>query len=180
MSALQHRIQAMIGRAVIAAVKSSTKMQEVQVELLADETHDGVEHFEPYGLTAHPKVGAEAIMLAVGGLRSHGLIINVADRRYRLTGLAEGEVAIHDDQAQKVHLTRDGIVIKSDKGVTIDAAGADVAITCDNFTVTAADTISLASDDVKIGNGATLAAARKTDPVASSAISNGSTKVKIA
>lgn len=35
----------------------------------------------------------------------------VADRRYRLQGLAAGEVALYDDLGQKVHLTRGGIVI---------------------------------------------------------------------
>jgi len=35
----------------------------------------------------------------------------VSDRRYRLTGLAEGEVALYDDLGHKVHLAREGIVI---------------------------------------------------------------------
>lgn len=35
----------------------------------------------------------------------------VADRRFRLKGLARGEVALYDDQGQSVILTRAGIVI---------------------------------------------------------------------
>jgi phage gp45-like len=56
------------------------------------------------------------------------MLITIAsdDRRYRIE-LAEGEVCIHDDLGQKVHLTRDGIVIKTDQKVTIDAPLLDVS-----------------------------------------------------
>jgi hypothetical protein len=91
--ALNGRVQMMVGRAVLSTVKDDTKLQELQVELLEDEVHDGVEHFTPYGFTAHPRKGAEAIMLAVGGLRSHGLVISVADRRYRLRNPVRGGAA---------------------------------------------------------------------------------------
>ncbi|MEO6217769.1 MAG: phage baseplate assembly protein V [Sphingomonas sp.] len=194
LAATNRRVQMMVSRATIAKVDDDPMIQELQVELLSDETQESVEHFQPYGFAAHPKAGAEAIMLAVGGLRSHGLVINVADRRYRLTGLQEGEVAIHDDQGQKVLLGRDGITIHgktltfesegdiaftADGDVTFETEG-NVSFDCDGFTATASGTANLASDDVLLGNGASLQAARKTDSVASSAISTGSAKVKIA
>lgn len=105
------RIGNMIARGAVSVVNAASKMQTLQVKLMADEVKDGVEHFEPYGFTSHPKAGAEAVGMFFDGDRSHGVVIVVADRRYRLTGLAAGEMAIHDDQGQKVHLTRDGIVI---------------------------------------------------------------------
>ena len=86
-------------------------MQTLQIKLLADEAKDDIEHVEPYGLTACPHPGAEHVTLFFGGDRSHGVVIVVADRRYRLQGLAAGEVALYDDLGQKVHLTRGGIVI---------------------------------------------------------------------
>lgn len=101
----------MVARGVVAAVNAGAKMQSLQMRLLADESKSDVEHFEPYGFTSHPKGGAEGVVLFPDGDRSHGFLVVVADRRYRLTGLREGEVALHDDQGQKVHLTRDGIVI---------------------------------------------------------------------
>lgn len=51
------------------------------------------------------------MVLFPGGDRSHGMAVIVADRRYRLKGLARGEVAIYDDQGQSVTLTRGGIVV---------------------------------------------------------------------
>jgi len=44
------------------------------------------------------------------GDRTRGFALVVGDRQYNLV-LADGEVALHDDLGQKVHLTRSGIVI---------------------------------------------------------------------
>lgn len=176
---IRDRIQMMIARGTIASVDDGPKLQALQVELLADETHDQVEHFQPYGLAAVPHAGAEAVALAAGGLRGHAIVLAVADRRYRLAGLQTGEVALYDDQGQQVKLGRDGVVITSAKGITFQTEG-DMAIDCANFALTATGKIELNSDDVALGNGATLFAARKTDAVAGGAVSGGSTKVRMA
>ncbi|CAN5449264.1 hypothetical protein BH09PSE4_BH09PSE4_23110 [soil metagenome] len=176
--ALESRIAMMVGRGTVAGVDDDRQLQELQLELLADEVHDGVEHFQTYGLTSHPKPGAEAVSVAVGGTRGHVIVIAVGDRRYRLKGLAEGEVALHDDQGQSVLLGRDGIVV-SGKALTFESDGA-IEFTGDSFTVNASGAMAFNGDDIAIGNGAILQAARKTDAVASSAISGGSSKVKIA
>jgi phage baseplate assembly protein V len=118
---LARGLQNLFSRGVVSAVNPDAKMQTVQIQLLDGEGKDNVEHFEPYGFTAHPHVGAEQATGFVEGDRSHGIVLIVADRRYRLTGFAAGEVAIYDDQGQKVHLTRNGIVI--------DGAGLPVTIT---------------------------------------------------
>lgn len=120
MRPLAQRIGNMVSRGVVSAVSAALKMQGLQVKLLAGEVKDGLEHFEPYGYTSHPKSGAEAVTMFLDGDRSHGVVIVVADRRYRLKGLAAGEVALYDDQGQKIHLTRSGIVV--------DGAGKPIAI----------------------------------------------------
>lgn len=111
MAPLRRSLGNLIARGVVTAVNSATKMQTLQIRLMADESKSDVEHFEPYGFTSNPRLGAEKVTLFPDGDRSHGLVIVVADRRFRLQGLASGEMAIHDDQGQKVHLTRNGIVI---------------------------------------------------------------------
>lgn len=115
---MRNKVRLMVGRAIIAAVKDGGAIQTAQVHLLADEVQDDAERIQEYGFTSVPLSGAEAVLAFVGGNRDHGLIIAVDDRRYRLKGLAGGEVAIYDNQGQKVHLTRAGIVI--------DGAGKDV------------------------------------------------------
>lgn len=115
------RLSNMLARGTVAAVNAASKMQGLQLRILAGEVKDNVEHFEPYGFTSNPNGGAEAVAVFLDGDRSHGIVVCVADRRYRLTGLKTGEVALHDDQGQKVHLTRDGIVIQTAKKCRIDA-----------------------------------------------------------
>ena len=114
----------MILRGIVKLVDASKLMQSLQVESLKDWPDDDTEHFEPYGFTAHPFEGAEGLMLEIGGDPDHQVVICVADRQYRLTGLAEGEVALYDDQGQKVHITRTGIVVETTNDVTVTAGGA--------------------------------------------------------
>lgn len=102
------RLGNLVGRGVVSAVKSTSKMQTLQLRLMADEAKDNVEHFEPFGFTSKPLAGAEHLTLFLDGDRSHGVTVVVADRRYRLTTLADGEVALHDAYGNKVHLKADG------------------------------------------------------------------------
>src|SRR3989339_826236 len=120
---LRRRVQLMIGRAVIAAVGDGSACQTLQVTALSGEVLDGVERIQEYGFTSHPHQGAEAVLLAVGGNRSHGLVVVAGDRRYRLTGLAAGEVALHDDQGQVVHFKRDCILVHSPFNIEVNTDG---------------------------------------------------------
>lgn len=162
MRALEQRIRGMIARAVVRLVGDATKAQELQLDLLADESQDGVERLQNYGFTSHPLAGAEAIVASVGGLRSHMIALVVEDRRYRLTGLAAGEVAIYDDLGNVIKLGRDRIEIlaaskvqlTAPDGLTIDAdvtINGDVAITG----AVAVDGTLTASTDV-VGGGKSL------------------------
>lgn len=106
---LKRRALLTIGRAVLsAAADDSKKMQLLQVSLLAGETKDDVERFQNYGFTSVPLEGAEACAVFVGGDRDHGIIIAVDDRRYRLKGLAAGEVALYTDEGDKLVFKRGG------------------------------------------------------------------------
>lgn len=104
-------VQNIVARAVVTALNSAKKCQALGLSLIAGEQKEDVEHLEPYGFTSAAQDGAEAVALFPSGDRSHGLVLVVADRRYRLKGLARGEVAVYDDQGQSVTLTRAGIVV---------------------------------------------------------------------
>ena len=64
------------------------------------------EFFQHYGFTSRPLAGSEVIFIRQG---NHFVAIASDDRRYRIT-LEAGELALYDDQGQKVHLKRDGII----------------------------------------------------------------------
>lgn len=108
---IARRLGNMLARGSVAAANGAGKMRTLQIRMMSDETKDNVEHFEPYGFTSEPIQGAEHVTAFFDGDRSHGVTLVVADRRYRLQGLKAGEMAIFDDQGQKVHLTRTGIII---------------------------------------------------------------------
>ncbi|MEE9357460.1 phage baseplate assembly protein V [Candidatus Vondammii sp. HM_W22] len=113
---LTRRLRIMVSRAVINLVNDGHGLQEVQITLLADETAE-VERVQEYGFTSNPQPGAEAVALAVGGSRAHTIVIATDDRRYRLKGLASGEVALYDDMGQSFILHRDRIEVTSPKVV---------------------------------------------------------------
>lgn len=165
---LKRRIMGVVGRCVLTAIDDTTLAQSVQVAALDEELHDGVERFGEYGLASVPHAGAEAIVVFVGGLRSHGVVIAVEDRRYRLTGLQSGEVALYDDQGQVIHLKRDGILVTSPLKVEVEAP---------TVTVTA-DHASLISADVQLGAAGGKKVALDGDPVVAGKVVASSTKVK--
>lgn len=99
-------LRLMVSRAVIKLVTDAAKLQKVQISMLADEERGDVERFQNYGFTSVPHADAEAIAVSVGGSRSHMVVIAVDDRRYRLAGLEDGEVAIYTDEGDKIVLKR--------------------------------------------------------------------------
>lgn len=122
MAPLVRRVRLVVSRAVVRAVNDSLKLQGVQISLLKGEAQD-VERFQEYGFTSRPHVGAEAVTVSLGGDRGHTIVIAVDDRRYRLTGLEEGEVALYDDQGSKVVLRRGGILQVFAEQVVLGAEG---------------------------------------------------------
>lgn len=121
---IRRRLAHLVARAVVTLVNDATKMQTLQLGLLADEALDGAEHWQPYGVTYKPHAGAEALVLAVGGHRAHSVVIACADRRYRLTGLEDGEVALYTDEGDKIHLKRGKVIDIITNTLNITAATA--------------------------------------------------------
>lgn len=132
---LVRRIKLLVTRAVVKLVDPAQMMQSLQIEALAGEVLDNVEHFEPYGHTSHPLNGAEVLLFSVGGRRAHAIAGIVADRRYRLKNLAAGEVAIYTDEG-------DSIVLKRGRNIEV-TAGTAVKVTAPQVEVTATTKVIL-------------------------------------
>lgn len=108
-------------RALLTGLDTAPPVALFQADALAGERIVDNELMQHYGFTSAPPAGTMAIILPVGGKTAHGVAIATEHGTYRLKALDGGEVAIYDDQGQKVHLTRDGIVVHSDKTVRIEA-----------------------------------------------------------
>lgn len=167
---LEGRVRGMVARAIVRLVDDARQAQELQIELLEGESQDAVERFQNYGLTSVPHVGAEALVVFAGGLRSHGVVLAVEDRRYRLTGLENGEVALFDDLGNVIKLGREAISVTATTKLMVDAP--TVEVTADSVTVT--------SDNIQLGGSGGAAVARVGDDVADGKIVTGSSKVKAA
>lgn len=165
MKPIESRVRLMVGRAIVRLVDDVTRAQSVQIELLEGEVQDAVERYQDYGFTSVPHPGAEAVAVAVGGLRSHMIVIKVEDRRYRLTGLEQGEVALFDDLGQMVKLGRERVEIVSETEVKVTAPK-----------------VIVESDDVHLGAEGGQKVARIGDDVnlATGKIISGSDKVRAA
>lgn len=110
-SSMSRVLSNLLARAVVRGLNTATKCQVLQIEMAGGEGKSDIEHMEPYGFTAAPNVGAEAVAAYFDGDRSHGVVLVVSDRRFRIKDLKTGEVAVYDDQGQSVTLTRAGIVV---------------------------------------------------------------------
>jgi phage baseplate assembly protein V len=131
---LGRRVSMLVTRARCALVDDAKKLQQVQVELFADETKDAVERFQQYGFTSHPLTGAEAIVVFLGGGRDHAIVLSIDDRRHRLMELEPGDVAIYNDTGAK-------IVIGRDRTITID---------CDKRNETSADEVTIKTKTFRV------------------------------
>lgn len=149
------RIKLLVTRAVVQLVDPAQLMQALQVEALAGETLDGVEHFEPYGFTSHPISGAEVLLFSAGGRRAHSIAGVVSDRRYRVKNLAAGEVAIYTDEG-------DTVIFKRGRSIEI-TAGTKVLVTAPTVEVVATTKVTMTTPLVEcttnltVGGTATVA-----------------------
>ena len=130
---LRRRVMLMVGRAVLTVVNDATPLQTVQVEGLPGEIIDGAERFQMYGLTSHPLPGADALVLAVGGIRQHPVVL-IDDRRHRVKELAEGEVCIYTDEDEDGDPMR--IVLKRGREIDIRAGGTRIRMTSSGVAIT--------------------------------------------
>lgn len=129
---LQAKVYRIIGKAIVHAINNDNSAQKIQITVLKNETVTDVERAQEYGLETYPKTESQAILLSLNGNRENSVIINISDRRYRLTNLSEGEVAIytHEDSesgGHRIHLKE----------------GQEIEINCDTLNVNAVSEINL-------------------------------------
>jgi len=109
LNSMRNRILNLVGRAVIKAVNDSKGLQRLQLMVNAEEVLDDIERVQEYGFASNPKVGAEGVVLFLGGDKSHGIVIATDDRRYRMK-VSSGKVALYDDEGQYVYIKTGGVI----------------------------------------------------------------------
>jgi phage baseplate assembly protein V len=96
-TAMQRRVQSTATRGVVTLVSDKEKTQRFQVELLADETEDDVEHFQPMGWSWATEPGAESVCIAIGGDRAHTIALCANDPSKRPKSAKPGTGGCYKD-----------------------------------------------------------------------------------
>lgn len=123
---LRRKADLMIARAVIRSTKYDQGLQYAQLDLLADETKDAVQHMQEYGFASAPDADADAIAVFVGGERMHGVVIATDDSRHR-PEVEPGEAAVYTKFGDIIKLTKDGeILITSTNKVIVTAPDIEI------------------------------------------------------
>ncbi|WP_432473342.1 phage baseplate assembly protein V [Amphritea sp. HPY] len=102
---LVRRLARKVLRGIVTLSYDDTGIQRLQVKTLSGDVYE-LPRVQQYGYTSNPHAGAEGIVLTLDD--AHGVVVAVDDRRYRMKGLKNGEVALYDDTGNKVHLQRSG------------------------------------------------------------------------
>ena len=143
---LKRRIQMAICKIVIESMEMTSGFPQAKGQAYADEELDGLDIYQDYGFAfkgvpSDDEGSMEGIGVATGGDRQRTVIVKIHDRRYFLTDLGNGEVAMytHEDQLpgrHRVHFK----------------AGQVIDIRCKEANIIS-DKATLQSGDVEIGTG---------------------------
>lgn len=184
---LRQRLASLASRGVLLLVNDALAGQLLQVQLLAGETRDGVQHVQSYGLSAVPIAGAHpVVVLCPSGDRAQALALAIDDPRYRPTGGAPGDVVLYDSRGNRVRLLEGALEITAVADLAVSITGAATLSASGNATVTISGNASVTvSGNATITTGGSLAlggaggqpVARVGDGVSGGVIVSGSAKV---
>ncbi len=166
---LSNRQQNSLARATLAATNDDEGSQKHQVNLMADETKDNIEHFQPFGLSSFAPEGTELAVMFMGGNRDHGISLGTDSKKHRPKGGKSGETVLYNANGDVVHLQNATCLIKHASKVVIEAPEVEVK----------ADKASVNASQLTLGRGSGKPIARVGDSCSCGAtITSGSSITK--
>lgn len=142
------RVLTTISRGKVKTGDDTGDVQRLQIKLGDNEVRDNTLRMAEFGFASMPPVGADVVVLFVGGDRSNGVIIATGDIASRMKNMKPGESAIYDSQGKQIYLSQDGLVINANnQAVTINDA--------QQVTINSSDGIAL-NDNVTISKDLTI------------------------
>jgi phage baseplate assembly protein V len=120
---LRNRVANIVARGVVRMAHDTTKLQNLQLRVLAGESIDEAEHHQPYGFSSVPLAGAEVVVLFQNGDRARPIVVAASDRRHRPTGGESGQVTMYHHTGTVVTMLEDGTIeARSRDGVALPLA----------------------------------------------------------
>ena len=137
------KMRLMVARGIVKLVQDSG-LQLMQLDLLDEETRDGVERVQNYGHRGHPPQGSTVATVAVAGSRDHWVVVACEHPDY-VPPLESGESAMYAMFGQLFKMDKEGNVTLVCKDFNIQASGNVTAAAAGNYTATAGGNLGISA-----------------------------------
>lgn len=178
MSPLQ-KMRLMVARGIVKLVQDSG-LQLMQLDLLDEETRDGVERVQNYGHRGHPPQGSTVATVAVAGSRDH-LVVVACEHPDHVPPLESGESAMYAMFGQLFKMDKEGNVTLVCKDFNIQASGNVTAAAAGNYTATAGSNLGISASggmSMHGEGGASLTGGLQADSIVADKLVGGGVDVE--
>lgn len=178
MSPLQ-KMRLMVARGIVKLVQDSG-LQLMQLDLLDEETRDGVERVQNYGHRGHPPQGSTVATVAVAGSRDH-LVVVACEHPDHVPPLESGESAMYAMFGQLFKMDKEGNVTLVCKDFNIQASGNVTAAAAGNYTATAGGNLGISASggmSMHGEGGASLTGGLQADSIVADKLVGGGVDVE--
>lgn len=122
---IRNRVRLLVARALITATQDGEGGITLELNLGGGEVRDELETVQQYGVSSRPRPGSQVVTLFLGGSRDAGVVIASKGMGSSMSfSLKEGEVALHTDEGDSVHLKNGRVVAITTETLEINASTA--------------------------------------------------------
>lgn len=129
---VRRRLRSMANRAQVTGVVESLQRQNLQLQIENDEAVDDIERFQNYGMTSHPPVGSEAVVMALKGSLDQRVAVAVEKKDLRPKG-EPNDVIVYHAEGHNMRLTSNGKIIVTATDVIFNASNSFRIISPENI-----------------------------------------------
>ena len=173
------KMRLMVARGIVKLVQDSG-LQLMQLDLLDEETRDGVERVQNYGHRGHPPQGSTVATVAVAGSRDH-LVVVACEHPDHVPPLESGESAMYAMFGQLFQMDKEGNVPLVCKDFNIQASGNVTAAAAGNYTATAGGNLGISASggmSMHGEGGASLTGGLQADSIVADKLVGGGVDVE--
>ena len=173
------KMRLMVARGIVKLVQDSG-LQLMQLDLLDEETRDGVERVQNYGHRGHPPQGSTVATVAVAGSRDH-LVVVACEHPDHVPPLESGESAMYAMFGQLFKMDKEGNVTLVCKDFNIQASGNVTAAAAGNYTATAGGNLGISASggmSMHGDGGASLTGGLQADSIVADKLVGGGVDVE--
>lgn len=173
------KMRLMVARGIVKLVQDSG-LQLMQLDLLDEETRDGVERVQNYGHRGHPPQGSTVATVAVAGSRDH-LVVVACEHPDHVPPLDSGESAMYAMFGQLFKMDKEGNVTLTCKDFNIQASGNVTAAAAGNYTATAGGNLGISASggmSMHGEGGASLTGGLQADSIVADKLVGGGVDVE--